>query len=259
MKTAIGRRQDALMRCAPISETIDEDRAMRAALQRARDNAAAGPELARQHRFDRAVAALVKSIPVAPEIGDWFASEGLVAGQKRSWLRLLREPAVLAIGLALAVLAGVLVLTFLEHAHDFPGAVTAKKLLLVASSTRSVLLDPVQTEAGELGDLFFMKHRLEHYDVPPEFSEFRTVGCRVFDDDDAHRVAQIWVVEKRMQLFLFPGEKNDKGETAADFTDWRYVEQEGWTGVVTQRNGVCFMAAVRGPKEEIAPYVSKQK
>ena len=89
------------------------------------------------------------------------------------------------------------------------------------------MLDPVKTEAGALGDLFYMKHRLNHYDVPPEFADFKTLGCRVFDDEEGHRVAQIWVVEKRMQFFLFPAERDPKSGTVRGFSGWRYVEQEG--------------------------------
>ena len=118
----------------------------------------------------------------------------------------------------------------------------------MATSTRSVLLDPLKTDAGALSDLFFMKHRLEHYDVPAEFAEFKTLGTRVFDDEEVRRVAQIWVVEKRIQFFLFPAEPDKEGKIT-DFSDWRFVELEGWTGAVTQRNGVCFMAAIRGSEK----------
>jgi hypothetical protein len=44
-----------------------------------------------------------------------------------------------------------------------------------------------------------------------------------------------------------------------DFSDWRFVEQEGWSGVVTQRNGVCFMAAVRGSEKLLQPFLEKKK
>jgi hypothetical protein len=43
------------------------------------------------------------------------------------------------------------------------------------------------------------------------------------------------------------------------FSDWRYVEQEGWTGVVKEKNGVCFMAALHGRESELTPYISKAK
>src|SRR6266513_706182 len=98
--------------------------------------------------------------------------------------------------------AAVFTFQVLGRLNDFPGSATARKLLTVAGSTRSVTLDPVSAEAGTLSDLFFMKHGLEHYDVPEEFAVFRTIGCRVFDDDESQRIAQIWVAEKRMQFFL---------------------------------------------------------
>jgi hypothetical protein len=128
--------------------------------------------------------------------------------------------------------------------------------LTIASATRVPQLDPVQTDAGALGDLFFLKYRLEHYDVPPEFADFRTLGVRVFDDDEGHRVAQIAVPEKRMQFFLFPAERNPKTAKPREFSGWRYVDQEGWSGAVQVRAGVCFMAALRGEKRDLAPYLA---
>jgi hypothetical protein len=40
------------------------------------------------------------------------------------------------------------------------------------------------------------------------------------------------------------------------FPGWRYVHQEGWVGAVTERSGVCFMAAVRGNEKDLEPYLS---
>ena len=229
---------------------------MRTAVTRARRGKDA-PQFAHQQAFDRAVAALVQSIPVGPDIAEWFANENLIPAGKRRWRKILFNPVVLAIAIAIGVIAGVFSYRVHERMNDFPGAPAARKLLTVASSTRSVLLDPIRTDAGSLSDLFFMKHRLEHYDVPREFADYKTIGCRVFDDEEAHRVAQIWLVEKRMQLFLFPAEVNPQGTTVPDFDEWRFVEQEGWTGAVRQRNGVCFMAAIRGSEKELAPYLHK--
>ncbi len=250
------RTQRALAQVAPITEKAGTDRAMRNAVARAQRGKNA-PRFVNQQAFDHAVAALVHQIPFGPDIEEWFANENLIPAGRRRWRKLLFNPAVLAVALALAVIAGVFTYRVHEKLRDFPGAPTARKLLGVASSSRAVLLDPVQTEAGALTDLFFMKHRLEHYDVPPEFADFRTIGCRVFDDDEARRVAQIWIKEKHIQLFLFPAEKNPKGSPAPDFSDWRFVEEEGWVGAVQQRSGVCFMAALRGTEDELARYLSK--
>lgn len=251
----VSRRQQALLNCAPISEERIRDRSMRSAVFRA----SGSNEFTNQQSFDRAIAALVRIIPIPPETAEWFSSKDLISTPKWTWKKMARNPAVLAIGIALIVIAGVLVFQFVGRLNDFPGSATARKLLTIAGSTRSVLLDPVNTDAGTLSDLFFMKHGLEHYDVPAEFADFRTIGCRVFEDDESQRIAQIWVAERRMQFFLFPAERDTKTGAVLKFPGWRRVRQEGWVGAVTERNGVCFMVALRGREKELAAYISKTK
>jgi hypothetical protein len=251
-------KPDTLLACAPITEKPGVDRAMRVAIQRARHGKQA-PSFSQQQAFDAAVAKLVREISVDAQVAEWFANENLIPLAKPRWRKILLNPAVLAVIVAVAVIGAIFAYRVHEHLKDFPGADKARRLLSVAASSRSVLLDPLQTDAGALTDLFFMKHRLEHYDVPPEFAEFRTLGTRVFDDEEVLRVAQIWLVEKRMQLFLFPAERDPKDGSLKDFSDWRFVELEGWTGAVQQRNGVCFMAVIRGREKDLAPYLEKKK
>lgn len=255
MKTPrLSRRRRDLLNCAPTSEERVRDQPMRAVIFRAGKSS----EFVNQQNFDRAVAELVRAIPIPPETAEWFSTD-LISPSKWTWKKTVRNPAVLAIGIALVVIAGVLVFQFVARLNDFPGSATARKLLAIAGSTRSVLLDPVNADAGTLSDLFFMKHGLEHYDVPPEFADFRTIGCRVFDDDESRRIAQIWVAEKRMQFFLFPAERDVKTGAVLKFPGWRYVHQENWIGAVTQHNGVCFMAALRGREKDLTPYIPKTK
>src|SRR5215471_20492493 len=249
------RSQRALLNCAPISARQSADRSMRSAISRADGSV----EFTNQQNFDRAVARLVRLIPIPAESAEWFSEKDLVPGSRLSWKKMVRNPAVLAISIALAVIAGVFVFNFLSHLNDFPGSATARKLLGIAASTRPVMLDPVTAEAGTLSDLFFMKHGLEHYDVPAEFADFGTIGCRVFEDDESRRVAQIWIAEKRMQFFLFPAERDSKTGAVLRFPGWRYVHQEGWTGAVTEHSGVCFMAAIRGRDKDLETYIARPK
>src|SRR6267143_4675492 len=251
----LSRGQRALLNCAPINQGKLTDRSMRSAVSRATGS----PEFANQQNFDRTVAALVGLIPIPPEMAEWFSEKDLVVGSKWTWKKMARNPAVLAISIAVVVIAGVSVFQVLSRLNDFPGSATARRLLTVEASARPVMLDPVSTEAGTLSDLFFMKHGLEHYDVPEEFADFRTIGCRVFDDEESRRIAQIWLAEKRMQLFLFPAERNMKTGAVLHFPGWRYVSQEGWVGAVKEQSGVCFMAAVRGKETDLAPYLAKIK
>ena len=179
---------------------------MRAAVSRVDGSA----DFISQQNFDRAVARVVRLIPIPAESAEWFSEKDLVPASRWTWKKMVRNPAVLAISIAVAVIAGVFVFNFLSHLNDFPASATARKLLGTAASTRPVMLDPVSAEAGTLSDLFFMKHGLEHYDVPAEFADFGTIGCRVFEDDESRRIAQIWVAEKHMQFFLFPAERDSK-------------------------------------------------
>jgi hypothetical protein len=66
------------------------------------------------------------------------------------------------------------------------------------------------------------------------------------------------VVDKKMQLFLFPAERDPKTGDVKHFDGWRYVDQDRWTGVVREKNGTCFMAAIRGSERELAPYLKKE-
>src|SRR5438067_10878154 len=249
----LSRGQRALLNCAPVNQERSTGRAMRSAVARASGSI----EFVSQQNFDRAVAELVRLIPIPPETAEWFSEKDLAVGSKWTWRKMARNPAVLAISIAVVVIAGVFVFQLLGRLNDFPGSATARRLLTVAASTRPVMLDPVSTEAGTLSDLFFMKHGLEHYDVPEEFADFRTIGCRVFDDEESRRIAQIWLAEKRIQLFLFPAERNPKTGAVLWFPGWRYDHQEVWAGAVTERSGVGFMAAMPGGEEDLALYISK--
>ena len=249
----LGRRR-ALLNCAPISRDQLADRNMRSAVSRADGS----DEFVIQQNFDRAVAAMVRLVPIPAESAEWFSDSDLIPRRKWTWKKMVRNPAVLAISIALVVIAGVFAFNLLGRLNDFPGSTTARKLLTVAASTRPVMLDPVTAEAGTLSDLFFMKHGLEHYDVPEEFGDFQTIGCRVFDDDESRRIAQIWVAEKRMQFFLFPAERDVKTGAVLHFPSWRYVHQEGWVGAVTEHSGVCFMAALQGQEKDLKPYLTNK-
>jgi hypothetical protein len=249
------RRQRALLNCAPIKADQSVERSMRAAISRVDGSA----DFISQQNFDSAVARVVRLISIPAESAEWFSEKDLVPVSRWTWKKMMRNPAVLAISIAVAVIAGVFVFNFLSHLNDFPGSATARKLLGTAASTRPVMLDPVTAEAGTLSDLFFMKHGLEHYDVPAEFADFGTIGCRVFEDDESRRVAQIWIAEKRMQFFLFPAERDSKTGAVLRFPGWRYVHQEGWTGAVTEHSGVCFMAAIRGRDKDLETYIAGPK
>ena len=252
----MSKREKVLARFAPITDKPGTDRRMRVAVLRAKRSGKVALEFTYQQTFDRAIAELVRNIPVSAEIAEWFRNEKLIPVKRRGWKRAIRNPAVHTIALALLVIAGVLFYIVMQRVTEFPGAGTARKMLTVAASMRGVTMEPINAAAGSLGDLFFMKYRLEHYDVPAEFAELRASSWRVFDDDEGHRVAQITIPEQRMHLFLFPAQRSPKDAKPLEVESWEYVEHEGWTGVVRSKAGVCFMAATRGDKTALKAHLA---
>ena len=260
MRRWLSRRKRALIECAPITDTPPSDRAMRSALESARTIPEAAASLTAQQQFDQALATLVHKIGIPKEAQEWFVNSALIKGPKRSWKKTARHPAILATALAVLVMAGLGIFLFLEQLYEFPGSATAKKLLAVASHMQSSQLDPLHTDAINLGDYFFMKFQLEHFDVPMQFADFRATGARVFEDEDGHRIAQVLLAESGLQFFLFAAEENEpRHRTAQRNSGWGYVEGEGWAGAVQERNGVCFMVAMRGSEEELRSYLSDRR
>ena len=251
----LSRRDKMLIHCAPIGEERVDDRALRTAIHHAKKT----ETFVVQQDFDKALSVLVQATPIPKEITDWIPTETFIMPKRQPWKRYAQNPAFLATGIAVLVIAIVGIFQLIDRLNRFPGEPTARRLLTTANSNKSMMLDPVKTDAGALGDFLFMKHRLAHYEVPEEFADLKTLGCRVFDDEEGQRVAQVWVVEKKMQFFMFPAERDPKTGKAKEFSGWRSIEQERWAGAVKEQNGVCFMAAVRGTEKDLAPYISKKK
>ena len=209
MRRWLSRRKRDLLECAPINEGPPSDRTMRSALETARTIPEAAASLSAQHQFDVALAKLVREIPIPQEAREWFVNAALIKGAKRNWKKTARHPAILATALAVLVLAGIAFFFFLEQLHEFPGSATAKTMLVMASNTHRTQFEPVNTDAINLGDYFFMKFQLEHFDVPMQFADLRVRGARVFEDEDGERVAQVLLAEKGVQFFLYPAERED--------------------------------------------------
>ena len=86
MKTPqLSRRQRTLLNCAPIGEERIRDRSMRSAVLRASESNG----FVNQQSFDRAVAALVSSIPIPPATAEWFSTKDLFSPSKWTWKKTL--------------------------------------------------------------------------------------------------------------------------------------------------------------------------
>ena len=243
MKRWLSRRKRDLIECAPISDAPPSDRAMRSALETARTIPEAAASLTAQQQFDEALAKLVQADPIPKEAAEWFVNAALIKGAKRSWKKTARHPAILATALAMLVLAGIAIFFFVERLQEFPGSETAQEDARRSRATRATTqFDPLNTDAINLGDYFFMKFQLEHFDVPMRFADFRARGARVFDDEDGQRVAQVLLAEKRDAVFSLSGGENGPRprRQSPDDPIWRYVRAKA--GPARSRSATEFVS-----------------
>src|SRR5580704_13670969 len=158
-----------------------------------------------------------------------------------------------AVGVGLVATVCMVIFLISDRLNSFEGADRISELLDSANDLTGDEFEAVETKAGDLQDWFFLKHGLEHYAVPKQFANIKTVGCRVFKFDGA-TVAQIMAVtDKEILLYMFPshdlGIKLRKGK-------WEIVEDEKWVGGATGINDTCFLVAFKGNKDEMKEYLS---
>ena len=132
-----------------------------------------------------------------------------------------------AVGVGLIATVCMVIFLISDRLNSFEGADRISELLDSANNLTGDEFEAVETKAGDLQDWFFLKHGLEHYAVPKQFANIKTVGCRVFKFDGA-TVAQIMAVtDKEVLLYMFPshdlGIRIRKGK-------WEIVEDEKWVG-----------------------------
>jgi hypothetical protein len=160
---------------------------------------------------------------------------------------------LLAVGVGLVATVCMVIFLISDRMNSFEGADRISELLDSANNLTGDEFEAVETKAGDLQDWFFLKHGLEHYAVPKQFANIKTVGCRVFRFNGA-TVAQIMAVtDKEILLYMFPsndlGIKIRKGK-------WEIVEADNWVGGVTGINDTCFLVAFKGNKDEMKEFLS---
>jgi hypothetical protein len=158
-----------------------------------------------------------------------------------------------AVGVGLVATVCMVIFLISDRLNSFEGADRISELLDSANDLTGDEFEAVETKAGDLQDWFFLKHGLEHYAVPKQFANIKTVGCRVFKFNGA-TVAQIMAVaDKEILLYMFPsnelGIKIRKGK-------WEIVEDERWVGGVSGINNTCFLVAFQGNKDEMKEFLS---
>ena len=169
--------------------------------------------------------------------------------------RLARPRTILfAVGIGLLATVSMVIFLISDRLNSFEGADRLGELLESANTLTGDEFEAVETKAGDLQDWFFLKHGLEHYAVPKQFANIKTIGCRVFKFNGVP-VAQIMAVtDKEILFYMFPssdlGIKIGKGK-------WEIIEEEKWVGGATGINDTCFLVAFKGNKDEMKEFLSR--
>src|SRR5256885_8372976 len=127
----LSRKDKVLLHCAPLREEHVNDRGLRTALHHARKT----ETFAVQQNFDKAASSLVQAIPIPQEITDWIPPDTFIAPTRRAWKKYAQNPAFLATGIAVIVIAIIAIFQLVDRMNRFPGEVTARRVLTTASST----------------------------------------------------------------------------------------------------------------------------
>jgi hypothetical protein len=165
-----------------------------------------------------------------------------------------RRTILFAVAVGLVATVCMVIFLISDRLNSFEGADHVSELLDSANSLTGDEFEAVETKAGDLQDWFFLKHGLEHYAVPKQFANVKTVGCRVFKFDGAN-VAQIMAVtDKELLLYMF--QANDLGIKIRK-GKWEIVDGANWVGAVTGLNDNCFLVAFKGNRDEMKEFLSK--
>ena len=235
--------------CRPDGDALG-CRKTRDALGRVADDPALREAFELQRAFDAPLAAGVQALPL-PDDFQTTVDDGMrLAGQDgvNSWRAMLRQPALWAVLLALAFLAAWGGWAVYERAMGFPGDENVRQLVNLALKARLSKLEPLDTEAGKLGDLLFLRHNLADYDVPDAFAHEMATGYRVFKKDDDF----ITEVQTRGDNLIFLVFRADaQGVKISGKDTWKHLDGEGWIAAATVYRHLCFVVVSRGDGTEI--------
>lgn len=177
-----------------------------------------------------------------------------LAGPSSPRLRsLLRQPAVLAIGVALLVVLGVVFFAAVRKIDDFPGKELVAEMIEEPGAFDASKMEKIEAaEAGSLGDWFLLKG-FDNFSVPPELEHARTVACRVYKYE-GHPVAQLALSRQDALLLVF---HCTEMKVPLDSLQWYIYQQDDWA-VATRGDGKnCYVVAFVGNSDDMGALLHK--
>ena len=250
MAAAVSEQDRALLACCRPDAKPQGDRRMRQALAHMASDPALKDAFTRQAEFDDRMAALVRGLPLpetfVTEI-DAALHEAAPGGKGASkWRGLLRQPVFWAVLLAGAVLLGYAGNAVYDHVTGFTGDDTVRLLIETArTGPHADHLEPLATEASQLGDKLFIQYGLEDYEVPAVFGHAQTESYRVFAKNDS-LVAEVVAQDHEQPLVFLMFRADQQGVNIHLPGHWKFLRGDAWSAAVMVRHHVGFAAITPG-------------
>lgn len=214
--------------------------------------------LARQIELDSDALAAIRAIAlpesVRQRLGEIHARP---AGKHLDWRAALRQPAFLAVVLAVLVLGWLFVREAVSRMQNFPGRDSVERMVEINDVLTGTEFELVATAAGSLGDWFVLKG-LDRYDVPAEFAAFKAVACRVYRQD-GFPVAQIAIQKDADNQMLFYVFRAGDFGVKLDEHHWRIFTEGEWVAAVRGHGQNVFMVAFKGDDGDMEKFLASTK
>ncbi len=234
-----------LLKCHRLwgKESPEVAKAVKAAAKDAKQQAA----LTFQAEVDRRFYSEIKQV----ELPAGFALSPLMEAAKPRLRSILRQPAVLSIGLALLVVLGVVVYSAVRKIDDFPGKETVMDMIDETDAMTGTELEAIAPiEAEKLQDWFLLKG-FEGFTLPPELAKAKIVGGRVFKRK-GQPVAQLAMDLNNALLLVFPLADE---KLTFNSPSWQIFQQGEWA-VAARGDGVsCYIVSFIGDSEEMIGFL----
>ena len=166
---------------------------------------------------------------------------------------LARQPAFIAIAIAIVVFLGLGIYAAMMHMQSFPGKDDVERMVEINDTTSGSDFHIKSAEIGNLEDWMFSNYGFEDFYVPQQFANFKTVGCRVFKQDGLP-VAQFAMDQHDMLFYMFKADNFGVKVEPADH--WRIFTDDAWVAAVRQHGESCFMVAFRGARRDMEQVIA---
>jgi hypothetical protein len=211
-------------------------------------------EFEAQSTLDRAGSAILAEVEVPAEVLADLSAQTTQAAAERGRARLNpRDPALLAVGIGVLLLAVILTWHFLGRAGVFP----EEALTIAAEGAKlgTAQFEVTQEKAGSLEDWFMLKG-FDRFSVPPKFESYQAAGARV-SKIEGQPVAVLAIPENFMFFLVF--DPAPLGIQIQPDGTWRLAEFDyKYAAAIREDNGMCFMVVIKGTKKDLAQIIEKQ-